>query len=149
MSNKNSSSRSSSSVTTTTTRTKNPVATFKYAGVLPFSFGPTSGQLYFLLGQEQFKQDWEGSTTWADFGGGREGNETPKEAAAREFYQESMGFWGSQETILARLDDLKRVEVNNGYMYLMEIPYFPNEDQDATTSLAAVYARVRTSGRAY
>lgn len=132
-----------SSSNSTNTRAVEPVQrAFKYAGVLPYSFGPTTGQLYFLLGQEQFKQDWEGSDRWADFGGGREGNETPKEAAAREFYQESMGFWGSQESIFQRLDDEKRVELNSGFMYLIEIPYFPNEDQANTTSLAAAYARV-------
>ena len=140
-SNSNSSSARSSS-NQTSTRKAEPVPTFKYAGVLPFSFGPTSGQLYFLLGQEQFKTDWKGSMLWSDFGGGREGTETPKEGAAREFYQESMGFWGSEAAILERLDDSKRVEVKNGYMYLLEIPYFPNEDQAGTTSLAAAYARV-------
>ena len=49
--------------------------------------------IYVLLGQERFNNQW------SDFGGSRNGNETPYQTACREGYEELDGFLGSEQDI--------------------------------------------------
>jgi hypothetical protein len=89
------------------------------AGIIPVSF--VRGRIYLLFGREA------ADGKWSDFGGGKEGNETPFKTAIREGCEELCGFLGCQ-TDLARkvrenkLMDLHAVTYNT---YLFEIPYDP------------------------
>jgi len=71
-------------------------------GVLPVAL--YKGQLYFLFGQENKMDDTPG---FADFGGGRNNNETQFETAIREFSEEINGFFGNITSLR------KRVKRNN------------------------------------
>jgi hypothetical protein len=60
------------------------------AGVLPFFVCATRG-VCFLLGEERFVAEWNGSLCWSGFEGGNKGSETPERNAAREYLEETMG----------------------------------------------------------
>lgn len=65
--------------------------TIKAAGVLPYSKDAT-GKTWFLLGRERPNENWGiDSSSWSEFGGSMDKNETPEEGAAREFFEETMG----------------------------------------------------------
>lgn len=67
------------------------VPTIKAAGVLPYS-KDAKGNTYFLLGRERPNENWGiDSSSWSEFGGSMNKNETPEEGAAREFFEETMG----------------------------------------------------------
>jgi len=57
------------------------------------------GRVMFLLGREQIYEGWKGSGKYADFGGGIDKGENVLDCAAREGYEESMGFMGSLKEI--------------------------------------------------
>ncbi len=78
------------------------------AGVLPIA--KHNGKLYFLFSREYGK----GKEEWRDFGGTRENNETDEETAAREGWEESAGFLGSQKKI-KKLIKKKILKVTNIY----------------------------------
>lgn len=67
-------------------------------GVLPIAKAG-KGRVMFLLGREQMFKGWKGSGKYADFGGAIDKGENVLECAAREGYEESMGFLGSKEEI--------------------------------------------------
>lgn len=75
---------------------------YRFLGVLPYTYTPNN-KLVFLLGQE-----WPGHTEdayfWGTFGGGPEKEDLSLyHGAARECYEESMGFLGTQGEILERI----------------------------------------------
>ena len=94
----------------------------RYAGVLPYAIH--KGTKYYLIGREHLQVGWDGSGKWSDFGGDPEG-ETPLVGASREFYEETMGFFGNLTDIVKSLKKTKRVSVPGGYTYLMKIKYDP------------------------
>lgn len=60
------------------------------AGIIPFSVTPT-GCIYFLLGQERKIEGYKfGSLKWSEFAGGKKGQESVVETAAREFLEETL-----------------------------------------------------------
>ncbi|QHN71348.1 hypothetical protein [Mollivirus kamchatka] len=80
------------------------------ASVLPYSFSPDDGTLFFLLGREAYRQPRRhlhaetGDVTadaaqtrplhrreWSDFGGYREASESPTACAERELFEETLG----------------------------------------------------------
>lgn len=70
------------------------------AGVLPI----TPDHQRVLIGREPVIKDWVASGHWADFGGGTEpGDEDLAHTAAREAYEESMGFLGTIDEIRQRI----------------------------------------------
>jgi hypothetical protein len=73
----------------------------KAAGILPYAVH--NKKLYFFVG----KSGKDGKIT--DLGGKIEGNETPKQTAVREFYEESSGLMGDMKYLLSKLrsKDLK------------------------------------------
>ena len=77
------------------------------------------GQLYFLFGREV--EDGK----WSDFGGGKEGKESPWQTAIREGCEELNGFFGSQNDLARLLKDHGVLEVHNdGYTtYVFEVDY--------------------------
>ena len=63
-------------------------------GILPCTIH--NNKLYFLFGKENKYADTPG---WSDFGGGRDGNETPLQTALREGAEELTGFLGDTKDI--------------------------------------------------
>ena len=103
---------------------------YKFAGVLPYSFR-NDGKLVIVLGRERRVPGWSDSHRWSDFAGRREPGENPVRTAARECYEESMGFLGTEDDISRRLTyDLCITITKNhrliGYIFLMEIDYQEN-----------------------
>ena len=92
----------------------------RYTGVLPYAI--KNGVKYYLIGREHKQTGWDGSGKWSDFGGDPE-DEPPLMGAAREFYEETMGFFGNLTDIVKLLKNGKRVSVPGGYTYLYKIKY--------------------------
>ena len=61
----------------------------------------------------------------SDFGGGKEGRETPYRTAVREGWEESAGFLGTKQDIrnLIKHHKVGRVHYNKYTTYLVQIPY--------------------------
>jgi hypothetical protein len=104
-------------------RTSKKSSEIFYTGVIPYAIH--NGVKYYLIGKEHTHIGWEGSGKWSDFGGDPE-NEGPLNGAAREFYEETMGFFGNLTDIRKKLKGEKRVSVPGGYTYLMKIKYDPH-----------------------
>jgi len=60
------------------------------AGVLPIHID-AHNNITMLLGKERYILNWRSSLKWSGFEGGRKPNETVENAAAREFFEESLG----------------------------------------------------------
>lgn len=94
----------------------------KHIGILPYSFNK---EVLFLLGKEHPEKGWHDALKWSDFGGSPELKDMSiYEVAAREGYEESMGFLGSYEELL---DKVKKTDdvfyYNKALLFLIEIPY--------------------------
>ena len=91
------------------------------AGICPIS--KYRNKVYVLLGKERFNNNW------SDFGGSREGNESPFKTAVREGYEELDGFFGTKEefedmiiqNLIVKLDNSK-----NYHSYLFKIEFDKN-----------------------
>ena len=91
----------------------------KYIGVLPYSWDAKSRTMWFLLGQEHVRENWPASATWSCFGGSQEREtiddvvygETHLTAAAREFDEETQGFFGCQGEIEKKLSTCRFVHM--------------------------------------
>ena len=66
------------------------------AGVLPIGF--YKGRIYFLFSREYINSKEDGGL-WSDFGGSKDKNETYKETAIRESFEESDYILGSKKNI--------------------------------------------------
>jgi len=89
------------------------------AGIVPVSL--KDGKLFFLFGKENKYNDTQG---YADFGGGKEKNETNYQTAIREGSEELMGFIGNKNKIKKYLRSGKLSIVENNYeMFLFYYPY--------------------------
>jgi 8-oxo-dGTP pyrophosphatase MutT (NUDIX family) len=93
------------------------------AGILPYAQNPSDEQYYFLLGQEII------GGGWCDFGGGREEKEANRDAAIREFKEES-GYFDvvpkdkdSVDLFRQRLKAAPYLESDNYIMYVVQIAY--------------------------
>ena len=96
------------------------------AGILPFTI--YKGQLLFLFGREnkdKYHSDISKKCLWSDFGGSKEGNESYKETAIREGFEESSGFFGSKKDIKHLIDKkcLHEIEHHRYKSFLVYIPY--------------------------
>ena len=89
-------------------------------GVLPVAFH--KGKVYFLFGREAF------DGKWSDFGGGKEGNETPFRTAIREGCEELNGFLGCKAELERRVKGnmIKRITHMQFHTYLFELSYDEN-----------------------
>lgn len=109
-----------------------------YAGVLPLAFRPTDegvGETVALLGRERYERGWRDALRWSDFGGGTEPDVDSDEieAAAREFYEETMGMLGSRDEIENALrasasgGTLRGVRSPKGaVVFALDVPYDAN-----------------------
>lgn len=104
----------------------------KFVSVLPVS--KHNNNIYFLLGREQEYLDWEDSNKFSDFGGAIEGDENILDAGARECYEESMGFLGTQEQIRKDISPnskkfITALKVNEGVVILYKVDYDENMEK--------------------
>lgn len=97
--------------------------TDRYAGVLPYAIH--NGNRYYLIGREHIQHGWDGSGKWSDFGGAPE-DEGPLMGAAREFYEETMGIFGTLTDVVEMLKKGKRYTVPGGYTYMIKMKYDKN-----------------------
>ena len=97
----------------------NNIPKHKAAGILPYTVH--NKKLYFFVG----KSRKDGKIT--DLGGKIEGNETPKETAVREFYEESSGLMGTKRQLFGKLrtKDLKSQYIVCGSykIYIVKFKY--------------------------
>lgn len=109
----------------------------KGCGVLPYAI--KGKEVYLLLGKEREVDGWWDSNKYADFGGGIEKNESSKQCAIRECYEESMGILGSSAEIKAKLEKTRVEplydESNCSMTYFMKIPF----DKTIETTFKNVY----------
>jgi len=91
------------------------------AGILPIA--EHNGYKYLLFSREYEKQ--KGKVDWRDFGGKTEKNETIKETAIREGWEESAGFLGSKNDIknLIKNKLIKKITVNGYTIFIVSIDY--------------------------
>ena len=91
-------------------------------GILPVAI--VKGKLYFLFSREWNKSK-DDPGKWSDFGGSREKNETYKQTAIREGYEESSGFLGSKKNIKSLVENNLITSITfNGYTtYIVLIKY--------------------------
>tara|TARA_B100002051_G_scaffold227657_1_gene223846 strand:- start:1571 stop:2059 length:489 start_codon:yes stop_codon:yes gene_type:complete len=89
-------------------------------GVLPVALH--NGQVLFLLGKESSRRGG-----WSDFGGSKEGRETPRQTAIREGAEELDGFFGTGRSLSERVRDnhLVTVRIRGFATYLFQVPYDP------------------------
>jgi|LauGreDrversion4_2_1035121.scaffolds.fasta_scaffold02801_7 hypothetical protein len=103
------------------------------AGVICFMVH--ENEVYFVLGQEEFSRGWDESLKWCEFGGQSKAcdNHYVWQTAAREFFEESMGVFGSIQYQLAEQQYAACLTIRqNGRRrtqktyYLLEVPYQPD-----------------------
>jgi hypothetical protein len=73
-----------------------------FVGLIPYAYDTESrvDNIYYLLGREACESGYSDSGLWSGFGGGPESTDSdPLAGAAREAYEESMGFLGDPGTI--------------------------------------------------
>lgn len=89
-------------------------------GILPIALH--NNEVYLLFGKENELDDTQG---WADFGGGRNKNETVFQTAVREGCEELNGFLGSVEKIREDYEKNKIGKVNHEKYgtYMYEVDY--------------------------
>jgi hypothetical protein len=98
-----------------------------YVGIIPVAYDVAKSEYHILLGREHPEQGWDDQLRWAHFAGGSEPADVSMLAgAAREGYEESMGFLGSLEEITSNLSDKSVVRMKGVYAYLLLIEYNPN-----------------------
>ena len=94
-----------------------------YVGVIPYAY--YNNELFFLLGKEHQEDGWKDAGKWAHFGGGsEESDRTMRDGAARECYEESMGFLGSLVEIKSKLG--QEIRSPGRFTYLMRIEFDQN-----------------------
>ncbi len=91
-------------------------------GILPISF--KNGNIYFLFGREAPSQ-YADSGLWSDFGGGKESNETYKETAIREGWEETDGILGNKQMIKYLIDNntIDTITLGGYKTYIIYINY--------------------------
>lgn len=121
---------------------------FSYNGasVLPYTKWPSKTDNYFLLAREKGTAD---KGTYDAFGGAKDHTDTftdpktkqikshPINTAAREFYEESLGLFGSKDAIMKHIEveagkttNTAAVIANANKQYVVYISYFPSQAFD-------------------
>ena len=93
------------------------------AGILPFTI--YRNKYLFLMGREYIKGKSKCSGLWSDFGGASDKNETYKETAVREGFEETEGFIGNKKDIekLIKNNTITEITVNKYKTYIIYIDY--------------------------
>ena len=92
-------------------------------GILPVALH--KNQLYFLFSQEAKIKE---TSKWSDFGGSRERDESQYQTAIREGYEETSGFFGSEEQLkqLIRKQKVVTINIDTYATYIFKIDYDKN-----------------------
>ena len=95
------------------------------AGILPIAIH--LGKIYLLFSREYINANVNPGL-WCDFGGAKDNNESYKQTAIREGWEESSGILGSKTTVKTLLETkLRKIITLNGYRtYIVEIKYDKN-----------------------
>jgi 8-oxo-dGTP pyrophosphatase MutT (NUDIX family) len=110
------------------------------AGVLPISTTP-EGQRVVLLGFGACSQGGAYRHFWSDFGGKLDQEESARQAALREFHEETAYFFRKDIT---HMEQLLRLHGNEKYVsFVTEVPYA------SADSIKHTAARVRIEGSLY
>ncbi len=98
----------------------------KCAGVLPYAFKENNA-LMILLGQEDESPEWVDSKKWSDFCGGPKPGESHEQSAAREWWEETMGMYGSEAVYLdmVKRSGIKVMPAPDVVIFLVQVPYEP------------------------
>lgn len=98
-----------------------------------FSASASPLKMRFLLAQEAYIDGYKNSNTWSAFEGGRKSDETPRDCAIREYFEESLGVVLSPPELKSKLGNvpdiiLKVVREDSTLefircLYLVEIDY--------------------------
>ena len=107
----------------TSIKVRNDPMIYKYIGVLPYAINPITHERVYLLGRER------DALLFGSFGGTPEPTDTSiYHTAARECYEESMGFLGSQDEIykILKVTNTAYTEPNSAITFLMEVKYDAN-----------------------
>lgn len=110
------------------------------AGIIPYTI--YQNKHYFILGKEVYKNIKHTDTgRFADFGGRKENNETPIATAVRECFEESMGVFGNQPELRAKIKDKRtsKIALSTYIAYFIYIPY--SEDIVNIFDQTLVYAK--------
>ena len=96
------------------------------AGILPITIH--NGKLLFLFSREYIGGDHFDNGLWSDFGGGSDKNESIRDTAVRECFEESDGFLGNIKTItkLVKSKTIKKLRYENYTTYIVYIKYDEN-----------------------
>ena len=97
----------------------------KRAGVIPYTY--VNNILHFFLAKNIEEPNWSSSGKWTDFGGAIELNELVEETAAREAFEEAMGFLGTYDELLEKLSGRRGFEYARCTSFSLKVPY--NEGQ--------------------
>ena len=98
------------------------------AGILPFYLNPENDTLYYLIARESHTHPSHAGL-YSDFGGAKDDGETNLETAAREGYEESMGFFGKYEQIkknISHKPECMKLVTKSYTTYLFYMDYCPN-----------------------
>jgi len=108
------------------------------AGILPLAIH--NDKLYFLFSREYGKKDWR------DFGGKCENNETLEETAARECWEESSGFLGTQNNIakLIKTKLLAKIVKKTYTIFVVLIDYDKDLPQKFSEHFKKMYKNDKT-----
>ena len=92
------------------------------AGILPVAYH--NDHFYFLFSRE-YQKDKSKPLDWRDFGGTTENNESDKQTAIREGWEESDGFLGSQKDIKTLIETkcIHKIKIKKYFVYVILIPY--------------------------
>ena len=92
------------------------------AGILPVAFH--NNNFYFLFSRE-YQKNKSKPLDWRDFGGTAENNESNKQTAIREGWEESDGFLGTQKDIKISIERncLHKIKTKHYFVYVILIPY--------------------------
>tara|TARA_Y100000389_G_C17443474_1_gene510107 strand:- start:1440 stop:1916 length:477 start_codon:yes stop_codon:yes gene_type:complete len=97
------------------------------AGILPYSI--YNGEIYILFSREYIIKTKD---AWSDFGGKKENRESYLETAIREGWEETVGFFGTKESVRRLVNENTKgyITFRGHRSYLVKIPYnenLPNE----------------------
>jgi len=92
------------------------------SGILPVAYH--NGSFYFLFSREYQKINKK-KIDWRDFGGGKENNESKKQIAIREGWEESDGFLGTKTKIKKLIEEKTfcKIKTKHYFLYIVHIPY--------------------------
>lgn len=110
-----------------------------FVGVLPYSYDEDNN-IVILLGKEAYVDGWQDSLQWSGFGGSLEETDNSiYDGMAREAYEESMGFLGTQEEIYNKILNKPLFITNKNKEFSLKINYGGQPTKSYTTLLYIPY----------